>query len=625
MNLLSVSREVGEFRKRYKWMALAVAVTFLLLLSRVAYLQLIAHDRYAAIAKENIVRTQRLPATRGILRDSVGRVVATNRPSYKMYITPSRVRSRADLEQLAKLLRLDDSELLELEQRVRDVPARRRTHQIEVLSDLKRDQLAALETHEQDLPAVDVVAVPVRTYPYGKLASHAIGYLNEITGDELKEHRDMGYRAGDLVGRSGVERAWEAILRGRRGFRRTYVDARGRRSRLAPPDDDTRMHRDPAPGRDLQLTLDMELMRDVERAFRGHASGAAVVVDVREGKVRALFSKPSYDLNEMSGRLTVDRARELNENPFRPLIDKTVYDSYFPGSTFKPVSALAALGDGIIQPDQHWDCPGFYELGNRRFRCTHVHKETDLRQALVQSCNVYFWKLAELVGMDRLARHAADLGLGSKSGLGINTETPGFIPTRDWYKSKGERFRIGYTLNAAIGQGNTRVTLIQLAMAYASIANGGTLYVPQIVESVNGPDGTPLERFEPRVRRTLEVSPEHLELVAQSLWGVVNDPNGTAYDARQPNGVEVAGKTGTAQVSRSKRRKDDPKRAWYYNRDHAWFAGWAPADAPEVAVAVLVEHGGAGGKQAAPIAIRVLQNYLGNRMAATTLSSGATR
>jgi len=214
MNLLSVSREVGEFRKRYKWMALVASLAFLVLLVRIFYLQVVRHEHYAEIARENIIKTVRLPATRGLLRDALGRVVATNRPAYKLFITPSRLRGEESLARIVDLLELDPSDQAAFEDRVRSVPERRRNHQIEMLSELTRDQLATMETHERELPAVDVVAMPRRTYPYGKLSSHAIGYLNEIGGEELAEAKSLGYRAGDRVGRSGIERAWEAFLRG---------------------------------------------------------------------------------------------------------------------------------------------------------------------------------------------------------------------------------------------------------------------------------------------------------------------------------------------------------------------------------------------------------------------------
>jgi penicillin-binding protein 2 len=236
-----------------------------------------------------------------------------------------------------------------------------------------------------------------------------------------------------------------------------------------------------------------------------------------------------------------------------------------------------------------------------------------MRKALVQSCNTYFYRLAELVGLDRLTKLSKDFGLGAVTGLGINTEAAGFVPTRDWYtKQHGDQYWLGFTLNAAIGQGNTRVTLIQLAMVYAAIANGGTLYVPQLVQAVEAPDGSMIEEFPPRVRRRVTVDPKYLAYVIDGMFGAVNDPNGTAYEAKIEGGIPVAGKTGTAQVSRGRLPGGvSEANAWYYRRSHAWFAGFAPADHPELAIVVLVEHGGQGGKYAAPIATRILQEALG--------------
>jgi penicillin-binding protein 2 len=639
MNLLSVRREVGEFKKRYKWMALFVVFVFAVLYARIIQLQFIDYDRYARIARENITRTLTLSATRGIVRDAEGRIVATNRAAYNLYVTPQYL-AEGDLARIGELMGLDPEGRAALERRVAGVPERRRSHQIRVFADITRDQLAAIETHQEDLcvrtssnnptrlPCVHTVAEPVRTYPYGSLAAHALGYLNEMSAEELERLRPHGYRLGDRVGRTGIERAWEGLLRGRRGYRRVYVDVRGRQVEVPSSPEDRAMRREPVPGRDVALTLDMELMRIVDRAFGGHPSGAAVVVDVRTGAIRALYSKPSYDLGVFSSGISQTNYAQLRDDPFRPLIDKTIYESYFPGSTFKPVSALAGLQEGLLQPAERVTCEGSVTLGRNRFRCTAVHGDVDLRQSLAQSCNVYFYRLAELVGLDRVSRLAGEFGLGRRTGVGINTEASGFIPTRAWYERIGRRYRTGFALNTAIGQGDVKVTLVQLAMSYAAMANGGTLYVPQIVERITGPDGSVVEELEPRVRRRVHVDPEHLSVIFDGLFGAVNDPTGTAYDAHIPGGVAIAGKTGTAQVSHRARPDEDPERFWYYNRPHAWFAGFAPAEDPQLAIVVLVEHGGAGGRQAAPIAINVLQEYLGGPMPAPTAEvtrGGASR
>ncbi|MFK7987984.1 MAG: penicillin-binding protein 2 [Sandaracinaceae bacterium] len=635
MNLLSVRREVGEFKKRYKWMALVVLITFGVLFARVTQLQILEHEEYASKARENITRTVTLPATRGVIRDTTGRVVATNRAAYNLYLTPQYL-GPDDIDDIAGLMGLDEEATDRLQARVDDVDEEHQSHQIRVYDDISRDHLAALETHQQDLclrsgrgenahplPCLHIYSEPVRTYPFGRLSSHAIGYLNEMNREELDRLRPAGYRLGDRIGRTGVEHAWESYLRGRRGHRRVLVDVRGRE--LDRRDETTGTRRlEPIPGRDLTLTLDMELVRIIDRAFGGHPSGAAVVVDVRTGAVRALYSKPSYDLTEFTSGLSHARYGEMRDNPFRPLIDKTIYESYFPGSTFKPIAALAALQDGLMDPETRVTCAGQYVLGGTTFHCNNRngHGEMNLRESLVQSCNVYFYRLAEQVGLDRLNRVATDFGLSRRTGIGINTEAAGFIPTRSWYERIGRRFRVGYTLNTAIGQGDTKTTLIQLGMAYASIANGGTLYVPQLVERVTGPDGSVLEEFAPRVRRRISAEPEHLALVIDGMYGVVNDPSGSAYDARVDGGVPIAGKTGTAQVSHRARPGEDPQRFSYLGRDHAWFAGFAPAEEPQYAIVVLVEHGGSGGRHAAPIAINILQEYLGSDVTVNAMPSG---
>ena len=612
MITLSQRREVGEFRKRYRWMALFVALVFGALIVRIAQVQLFQRDRWSGIAQDNITKTLELRATRGVMRDVTGRVVASSRPSYDVHATPRLLRIPEDVDGIASLMGLSGEEKASLTRRLTDLPENRRTHQLELYSDISREQLAALETHLGELPALDIVTVPLRDYPYATLGAHLIGYLNEVNETDLTNASDPGiYRPGDRIGRSGLERRYENLLRGARGFRRLVVDARGRALEGTRPQSlEVDMLKKPVPGHDLQLTIDMQLMEAFDRAFRQHPSGAAVVVDIHTGAVRALYSKPVYDPNEMSSGLSTKRYEELTADPFRPLIDKTIYETYFPGSTFKIITALAALEDSVVDPMQRVECMGSIKIGRQKFRCTHRHEWVDLYESIVQSCNVYFWQLAEEVGLERINRYAEAFGFAERSGIGVNSEAKGFLATRDWYKEHYGAFRPGYTLNTAIGQGNTRVTVLQLAMAYAAIANGGTLYVPQVVQNVKAPDGSLSETFQPQVRREVGVSPEHLELLRRALTDVVNDETGTAYRARTREGPLIAGKTGTAQVVSRKSRSGESSSAWYLDRSHGWFAGFAPADDPQVAFAVLVEHGGYGGASAAPIASMVMQEYL---------------
>ena len=623
--LLSPRREVGEFRKRYKWMALVVVLVFAMLIGRVVQLQVVQRDAWMARAHENITKTIRLPATRGVLRDTAGRVIATNRPSYLVYVTPQ-LMTPEHVELFADLMNMSGDERRDLDRRLREVPNRRRTHQIEFFDNIDREQLAALETHQNELPGIDVVARPVRTYPYGSLGAHVVGYLNEVSAEDI-ERLGEPYRAGSVVGRNGLESWGERFLRGRAGYRRVLVDATGRRQMIDPRLARSREeHQPPQPGMDLVLTLDMELMNTVKRAFAGHPSGAAVVVDVNGGRVRALYSKPSYDLNGFIAGLSHEEYHELEADPFRPLIDKTIYESYFPGSTFKPISAITALAMEGFDPNERVECIGYYQIGTDRKRCTSAHGEVDMHDALVQSCNVYFYKLAETVGLERLNEWARNFGLSHRTGIGINSEAQGFLATRAWYEEHYGRYRVGYTLNTAIGQGNTRATLLQMALAYGALANGGTLWSPQIVESIREPNGTLVEEFPTQVRRDLEIPEAHMELVTRSLFGVVNAQNGTAYDAHISGGITASGKTGTAEISPGGPRSDvDPASAWYFNRSHAWFAGYAPTENPQVAIVVIVEHGGAGGRAAAPIALQVLQEYLGSGTTTALNTAAPTR
>ena len=611
MITLSQRREVGEFRKRYRWMALFVVLVFGGIIVRVAQVQLFQRDRWSGIAQQNITKTLELPATRGVIRDLAGRVVASNRPSYDVYTTP-RLLQPDDLDRIASLMDLSKSDQAALRTRLDEIPLSRRSQQLELFRDIDREQLAALETHQAELPALDIITVPLRDYPYATLGAHLIGYLNEVNAEDMKRAADPStYHSGDRIGRSGLEKRYEALLKGSRGFRRLVVDARGKSLEGARPDSlEVEMLKQPVPGHEIQLTLDMQLMEAFDRAFQPFPSGAAVVIDIHTGAVRALYSKPVYDPNEMSSGLSTKRYAVLTGDPFRPLIDKTMYETYFPGSTFKAFTALAALEDAVVDPMQRVECLGSLKIGRQKFRCNKRHEWVDLYEAVVQSCNVYFWVLAEEVGIERINRYAKAFGFAERTGIGVNSEAKGFLATREWYEEHYGKFRIGYTLNTAIGQGNTRVTVLQLALAYAAIANGGSLYVPQVVQNVRSPDGSLSETFQPRLKRDVGVAPEHLDLMRRALIDVVGDESGTAYRARNKDGVRVAGKTGTAQVVSRKGRSGESSSAWYLDRSHGWFAGFAPADDPQVAFAVLVEHGGSGGASAAPIATSVMQQYL---------------
>jgi penicillin-binding protein 2 len=614
--------DVSEFRRRFRWIALGMAVLFLGLLVRLFQLQILETDDNRAIARENIVRRITLATTRGIIRDRTGKVLAASRPAYNIYVVPARLDMTTVWPKLVDYLSIGLDERTRLEQhlialRADDGP--RKTQQILLKEDISRDAVANLSTHDAELPGVEVVPVPVRYYPFEEVGAHVLGYMAEVDGDRLASLRSAGYVEGDRIGVTGVERAWESYLRGTRGWEKMLVDARGRRRPGGEGIIEEPRRVDPIPGRDLRLTIDADVQKAIDKAFRGDLAGGVAMIDVRTGRILGLYSKPSYDPNALSGgsgkQVIRDAFRRLYSDPLKPALDKTVSGAYPPGSTFKPFTALAALEKGLLDPRASTQCKGFLTFGKRTFRCTHVHGAVDLHKAIAESCNVYFWGLAAEygVGMDVIAEMGLRYGLGAKTGLGVNAEASGRMPTKAWMTlhNKGH-FQLGYGLNAAIGQGATTVTVLQLALAYAALANGGTLYQPQLVRAVETSNGTVVQEFSPRVRRQIDIHPENLALVQKALRAGVNEVGGTAYKAREQArlaGFDMAGKTGTAQVSHHITRGAEAEHVWYYNREHAWFAAYAPVKSPEVAVVVLVEHGGAGGKHAAPIAFEAVRAY----------------
>lgn len=619
MKLFVQRSDPAEFRRRYHIMVVGIIIAFAVLTARLAQLQIAEGAIHRAQARRNVVGRVTLATTRGVIRDSQGRVLASNRPSYDIYVVPGVIDMDETWPRLVELMGLSAAEAKEFKAKilsVREQEGKRKLQQMLLRVDVDRDVVAALETHAAELPGVDVVPTPVRIYPYGQAAAHLLGYMREIDAESLARHEGQEYRAGDRLGAVGVERRWESYLRGQRGWEKVIrgQNRHAQRSGLGERYLDEPRRLEPIPGRDISLTIDVELQKAIQRELRGQLAGAVVVVDVRTGRLLAAVSKPAFDPNVLSGERGKEAIREafqrLSQDPLKPLLDKTTSAVYPPGSTYKPFSALAALSDGLIDPSSEVDCRGGYEFGRRYFRCTGVHRKVNLKEAIIQSCNTYFYALGELIHIDQLAKLGMDYGFGVKTGIGINPEARGRMPTRAWYarRYKGDGFRGGFTLLAAIGQGATTVTVLQLALAYAALANDGTLYQPQVVRSIETSSGSIVQEFPPRVRRIIDTDPAQLALIKDALRGVVKDPRGTAH-AEAVEGVDLAGKTGTAQVSHVSPRSVDPKRVWYFNRDHAWFAGYAPARAPEIAIVVLVEHGGGGGKNAAPVAMRVVDAW----------------
>ncbi|MDX2053913.1 MAG: penicillin-binding protein 2 [Polyangiaceae bacterium] len=618
MNFPVQRSDVGEFRRRFRWMVVAILVGFTAVFVRLVQLQIFQGDQHRATARENIVFQNTLATTRGVIRDTTGKVLAANRPSYNVYGVPAKIDLEKVWPRAVQYMRLGEKEAAALRDRIvsiRSKSSRLATQQILLVADVDRDVLGVLATNADELVGIEAVPSPVRYYPYGSLGAHTIGHMREIDGEMLTRLLSRGYKAGDRLGATGVERRWESYLKGQRGWKKALKGVAKEKNldELEARYLEEPRSLEPVPGRDISLTVDIELVKAMEQAMRGQLAGAVVVVDVRTGRILGALSKPGFDPNVLSGGVGKDQLRDafrrLYSDPLNPMLDKTISATYPPGSTYKPFSALAALQDGTIRPADQADCHGGLEYGRRYFRCTGVHRRVNLHQAIVQSCNTYFYQLGAGINIDRLAQIGMDFGFGVRTGIGVNPEARGRMPTRSWYTHhyKGQ-FLGGWTLLAAIGQGATTVTVLQLALSYAALANGGTLYQPQLVRSIETSDGTVVQEFPPRVRRVVELDQSDLKIVKDGMSGVIMENEGTGYKYRI-DGIDMAGKTGTAQVDRVTGRGVDPKKVWYFNRDHAWFAGYAPAQSPEIAIVVLVEHGGGGGKNAVPVAMRVVQTW----------------
>ena len=591
--------------------ALLIVAFWIVLISRLFYLQVLQADRYGISAQRNSVRTYRVEADRGIIKDRNGEILVDSRPSFDVMVVADQTDELpATLRRVAVLTGENPDEVIE---RFGRPSGRRRFLTLPVVTDLDRSAYARVEVRLPWLTGVIPQASRVRFYPHGESAAHLLGTLGEISQKELTDRTYQGYRQGDVIGKEGIERLWDRELRGQTGGRNVVVDAHGREF-------ETLSEVEPKPGSNVVLTLDYRLQRVAEEGLAETGkSGAVVAIDPRNGEVLVFASRPAYDPN-LFARGGVDSVtwRGLRDDPKKPLHNRALQGQFPPGSVYKVVPALAGLERGIITEDFTVNCTGGYSLGRRRYRCwkKEGHGVVNVHKALVQSCDVFFYRVGDILEVDVLAHYAKALGLGSPTGIGLRDESRGLVPTRAWKERRfNQRWLEGETISLAIGQGFNLWTPIQMANAYASLANGGTRYRPHVIKRVEDPYGEIVTETEPEVLGQVEISKASLEIVKQGLWGVANEPRGTAYRLHQlPGGVQAAGKTGTAQVVGMPKDPVDEKDIPEEFMDHAWFAAYAPHDNPEIAIAVLVEHGGHGGSAAAPIAKKVFETYFAGRV-----------
>ncbi len=588
-----------------------ILAAFMVVMARMYYLQIEQGDYYSKLADSNRVRYLEIIAPRGNILDRKGREMVTNRPSFNViWLRESNQLNDAWLKTLSKALDMDTSILLE---KIRKMVGQPGHLPVRLAEDIPWEKVAQIEVNRMHLPQVSIEVVPLRVYHYGDLASHLIGYLGEINGDELKVMDRTRYRSGDLIGKAGLERLRETDLSGTKGRNYMEVNALGFEQKSLKGER-------PLPGNDLQLTLDVDLQRIAEEELAvNQFAGAVVAMEVNTGRLLTLASSPPLHLQEFVGGISSASWKAMLTNPLKPLLNKIVQGQYPPGSTYKPITALAGLAEGVITPETTFFCPGYHRFGNRVYRCWKRggHGAVSLKRAVAESCDVYFYQVGQKLGVDRLAKYAKLFGLGSLTGVEIEQEKPGIVPSTEWkMRVHNEKWHEGETLSVAIGQGYNLVTPLQLTVMTAAIANGGTLYKPAVVEKEIYPDGTVVQSFQPEVLHRFPGQGRNLRLIRDGMVEAVNGKRGTGRKAQVgTEGIVVGGKTGTAQVVRLKqyqhlKEKDIP----YQYRDHAWFTCFAPASNPEIAVTVLVEHGLHGGSAAAPIASKILTRYFNEKM-----------
>lgn len=581
---------------------LVVATTFVclmlgLLIVRLWYLQCVYGGYFRDLSENNRKRTIRTIPPRGTIFDRNEEVLVRNRPSFDVAViledTPNIKETLAtlaeitgrDVEQLQKQLQ-SPGKSLHFEPRI-------------VMADVSHEELAKIKVNSYRLPGVIINTVPARAYPGNSLAAQVLGYAREITKPQLDSLQAKGvYKTGDVIGQSGLEKQWEESLRGQNGFVQVEVDAMGhRRGELGIVDDQI--------GNDIVLTLDADMQRMAEAAL-GDRRGAVVAIDPTNGEILVLASAPSFDANMFSGKMDSSDWAKVSLDKNKPLTSRAISSKYPPGSTFKLFMAVAGLADKKITPSSEFFCPGYFNFAGRPYKC-HKHSghgSVNLSKAITVSCNVYFYQLGQLLNINGIEKYASMFGFGSVTGVELPGEDPGILPSPAWKKEvHGEKWWPGDTLPVSIGQGYLNVTPIQMAVGISALSNGGTVYKPFLVKKVIDHQTGETTVTQPSVVRNIPLDREVFETMRNFAINVVNDPRGTGKRAALP-GITVAGKTGTAQMGALGKENLGER-----FKDHAWFISYAPAENPQIAMAVIVENSGHGGEFAAPVTRQVMEVF----------------
>ncbi len=560
-----------------------LALCFGILLARAFQLQVVQGSGYRDWSERNRVRQVPVPASRGRIYDRYGQILTDNRPSFCLYAVPQVLTTyNHDTSAVASILGLPFGEIVRRTLDAQTSPF----HPVRVLRDVDFETLTRVEESRADLPGLFFQVEPVRTYPSPVRATHALGYCGEAGKDNLAVLEGRRVNPGEMVGKTGVEARYDGFLRGRDGFRYVEVDVRGREV----GDFSGRRDVEPEPGRDVMLTIDLEIQQVAETSMDG-VRGALVAFDPRNGEILALVSKPDFPLEPFARRLSPDVWRRLLDDPDEPLLNRPIQAQLPPGSTYKLILASAALDGKIVNPQDRVYCSGVFMLGRRPFQCWRPegHGSVNLLEALAGSCNVYFYELGLKTGLDAWSNHGRLFGFGRPSGIDLNGEASGLLPTRSYMDDRyGKRgWTQGMVVNLAVGQGDLLVTPLQMACLAAAVSMEGTTVRPHLVHSIRKQNSDRWDDRQIDGHRIDGVARETYRMLKEGMFRCVNTAGGTGRAARVTD-LDVCGKTGTAQNPRGE--------------PHAWFIGFAPRDKPEIAVAVVVEHGGSGGGAAAPIA-----------------------
>jgi penicillin-binding protein 2 len=595
--------EAEIYQERLKKLTLFVVIMIGILFVRLWFLQIISGAQYRKKSESNRIDLRDILPVRGMIFDRNGELLVDNRASFALGVIPEDIKSLDGLiDDIGRLIEIDG---LSAKKKINEGLRQNPFNSVYIKKGLTRDEVARIETNVFHMPGVIIEVKPKRHYIYGPLSAHLIGYLGEIDKEQLNKEVYKENKVGDFVGKFGAEKKWQRYLNGIRGGQQVEVDASGRRLRVL-------YQKAAEPGFNIYLTIDKDLQMLAERSLKNGA-GAIVAMNPMTGEVLTMASSPSFNPNDFAKGMDEKGWKQLISNLRFPLQNRVISGQYPPGSLFKIIVAIAGLEEGVIDPDEKVFCGGSYSFGGRLYRDwkEEGHGYVDLHRALVESCDVYFYKMGQKIGIDTIATYAKSLGLGSKTNLQLGDEKEGLIPNRAW---KLRRWHVpwqeGETLSVSVGQSFVLITPIQIVRLVSALFNGGVLFKPQVTKWVEREDKEKIFKFKPNSAQRWSIKKENMELIKRALVGAVNEPRGTGARARLDK-IRVAGKTGTAQVIALPEERELAKERDipYKLRDHAWFVAVAPAENPAIALAILLEHSGTGGSVAAPIAKKILECY----------------